>query len=149
MTLFRGHLQLDIGWFAIMCGYVTTALMKCQHHAYYRYIDSRKHGKSWGRQLSSKLWNLTRSIWIHRNSVMHETSTIHELSGLTATLCLSITAEYNMGRGDLPMPYSPFFYYSTLPFLLSKYRHLQLRRSLKDTNFLDTTVQPGKKEYII
>ena len=111
--------QLDIGWFAFMCGYITTPLIKCQH-SYYRSIDSLKHGTtSWGCQLSSKLWNLTRSIWIHRNSVLHDTSTIHELSGL-ATLRLSITAEYNCGCGDLPMPYSPFFYSTLPPSLLSK-----------------------------
>ena len=107
--------QLDIGWFlAFMCRYITTPLIKCQHHSYYRSIDSHKHGISYDHQLSSKLLNLTQSIWIHRNSVLHETSTIHELSGL-ATLRLSITAEYNLGRGYLPMPYSPFFYSTLLP----------------------------------
>ena len=56
--------QLDIGWFALLCGYVTKSLIQCQH-SFYKSIESRKHGTSWGRQLSTKLWNLTRSIWMH------------------------------------------------------------------------------------
>ena len=109
-------IQLDIGWFALFCGYVTKPVITCQHE-FYQSIGSRKHGTSWGRQLSSELWNLTRAIWMHRNLALHETSSIHELSGLE-NLHLAITAEYNLGLGFLPMPYSPFFY-STLPSFLT------------------------------
>ena len=63
---------------------------------------------------------------MHRNLALHETSSIHELSGLE-NLHLAITAEYNLGLGFLPMPYSPFFY-STLPSLLSKKSVIYLRR---------------------
>lgn len=83
--------QLDIAWFELLCRYVTTDDLIKYQQAHYQSIASGKHSTSWGRQLSSQLWNLTRSILIHRNSVLHETSPSHVLSGLD-TLHLSITA---------------------------------------------------------
>ena len=62
--------HFNIGWFALLCGYVTIPLLQCQH-SFYKSIESQKHGTSWGQQLSTKLWNLTRALWLHQNSILH------------------------------------------------------------------------------
>lgn len=109
--------QLEIGWFALLCGYITTDLIQCQHF-HYADISSKKHGSSWGKQLTIKLWDLTFALWKHRNASLHDTDAIDHLSGLDA-LKDAISTEHSLGQADLPMPYSPFFYLP-LPSLLRK-----------------------------
>ena len=109
--------QLDLGWYALLCGYLSKSLIQCQH-SYYVSLNSKKHGSTWGHQLTMKLWHLTFSIWKHRNSALHESDAIDRLSGIQL-LKNAITSEYTRGQEDLPMPYSPFFYFP-LPTLLRK-----------------------------
>ena len=88
--------QLDIAWFELLCRYVTTDDLIKYQQVHYQSIASGKHSTSWGRQLSSQLWNLTRSILIHHNSVLlHETLPSHVLSRL-GTLRLSISLGFNL-----------------------------------------------------
>ena len=105
--------QLDIGWFAFLCGYITKELSSAQHR-YFRYTNRKKNGDTWAKQLSIKLWAITFNLWKHRNQVLHDTDAIHQLSGMDL-LKQAITAEYTLGQDELPMPYSPFFY---LPLVL-------------------------------
>ena len=109
--------QLDIGWYALLCGYITNALTTCQHD-YYKSIRSRKPGSTWSTQVTAKLWFLTHSIWTRRNEALHNTERIDRLSGITE-LRTAISAEHTTGQSLLPMPYSPFFYLP-LPTLLRK-----------------------------
>ena len=109
--------QLELGWFALLCRYITSDLSQAQHN-YFRYTQRKRHGNTWAKQLSIKLWSITFNIWKHRNNVLHDTDAVHQLSGMEI-LKQSITAEYKLGQVELPMPYSPFFY-QPLPLLLRK-----------------------------
>ena len=109
--------QLELGWFAFLCRYITSDLSQAQHN-YFCYTQRKKHGDIWAKQLSIKLWSITFNIWKHRNNVLHDTDAVHQLSGMEI-LKQSITAEYKLGQVELPMPYSPFFY-QPLPLLLRK-----------------------------
>ena len=128
--------QLELGWFALLCGYITSDLSQAQHN-YFRYTQWKKHGDTWAKQLSIKLWSITFNIWKHRNNVLHDTEAIHQLSGMEI-LKQSITAVYNLGQDELPMPYSPFFY-QPLPLLLRK-SHTYLKRWFM-------TVRAGRESY--
>lgn len=46
--------QLTIGWFNLLCGYITSDIVNIQHR-YFQTISSRRHGASWATQLSHKL----------------------------------------------------------------------------------------------
>ena len=84
-----------------------------------------------------KLWEMPFNIWKHRNHILRDTEAIHSLSGM-AILKQSITAEYNLGQDELPMPYSPFFYQPLL-FLLHK-SHTYPKRWFM-------TVRAGRERY--
>lgn len=110
--------ELDIGWFALLCGYITSDFSHAQHR-YFRTTHRKRHGYMLAKQLSIKQWALTFNVWKHRNQILHETDIVHSLSGMEL-LRSSITAKYNLGQDELPMPYSPLFYQPLI---------LQLRKS--------------------
>ena len=95
--------QLELGWFAFLCGYITTDLTNAQHK-YFQNSRRKTHGNTWAKQLSLKLWAITYNLWKHRNQILHETDAVHALSGMDV-LRASIIAEYNIGQDELPMPY--------------------------------------------
>jgi hypothetical protein len=128
--------QLELGWFALLCGYLANTLIQIQHQ-YFISISSRKHGSSWASQLSHKLWSLSFSIWKHRNSALHETDTIHHLQGVDH-LRRAISAECTLGQSDLPQPYAPFFY---LP------ASSLLRKSTQYLKRWFATVRSGREQY--
>jgi hypothetical protein len=128
--------QLELGWFALLCGYLTHSLVTTQHR-YFQSISSRRHGASWAKQLTQKLWNLSFSIWKSRNSCLHDTDTIHRLHGLTH-LRRAIAAECALGQSDLPQPYAPFFY---LP------ASSLLRKSTQYLKRWFATVRSGREQY--
>ncbi len=109
--------QLELGWFSLLCGYLSSELINTQHQ-YFSSISSRRHGSNWASQLSHKLWTLSFSIWKFRNSALHDTDTIHQVQGLEV-LRQAITNECILGQSDLPRPYAPFFYLPA-PSLLRK-----------------------------
>ena len=128
--------QLTIGWFNLLCGYITSDIVNIQHR-YFQTISSRRHGASWATQLSHKLWTLTFSIWKFRNASLHETDTIHHVHGLTH-LHQAIVSECALGQSDLPRPYAPFFYLpaSTL-----------LKKSTQYLKRWFATVRSGREQY--
>ena len=64
------------------------------------------------------MWKILLQLWKHRCDILHNTHAIHQSSGLDQLLP-AIKAEYVLGRGDLPGPYSSLFH-TPLPFLLKK-----------------------------
>ena len=116
--------QLELGWFALLCRYITSDLSNAQHK-YFRNTHRKKHdGNTWAKQLSIKLWAITFNLWKHRNQILHETDAVHALSGMNI-LHSSITAEYNLGQDELPMPYSPFFYQPLIQLLRKSHTYLK------------------------
>ena len=116
--------QLDLGWFALLCGYITNDMTN-EQHKYFQNSRRKTHGNTWAKQLSLKLWAITYNLWKHRNQILHETDAVHSLSGMEV-LRASIIAEYNIGQDELPMPYSPFFYQPLI--LLLRKSHTYLKR---------------------
>ena len=55
-----------------------------------------------------KLWNIVYQIWIHRNSILHGTEAIHQVSGL-AKLQQAITTKHARGPGHLHRVYNSYF----------------------------------------
>ena len=72
--------QLDLGWFALLYGYITTDMTNAQHNR------RKTHGNTWAKQLSLKLWAITYNLWKHRNQILHETDAVHSLSGIVTLL---------------------------------------------------------------
>ena len=108
-------------------------------HAQHRFLQHsgrKTHGKTWAKQLSLK-WALTYNLWKHRNQILHETDAVHSLSGMEI-LRASITAEYNVGQQDLPMPYSTFF--SQPLILLLRKSHTYLKQWFM-------TIRAGRENY--
>ena len=100
--------QIRLGWYYFMCGFQTTEIVELQQ-VYYSKIKSQKRGTRWAATVTKKMWKILLQLWKHRCGVLHTTNAIHQLSGLQQ-LRSAITAEYTLGRGDLPGPYSSFFH---------------------------------------
>ena len=109
--------QLKMGWYHFMCGLQTKEMVDLQQ-AYFIKMKSQKSGTRWAATVTTKMWNILIQIWQHRCAILHNTNAIHQLSGLEQ-LHTAIIAEYALGQGDLPGPYSSFFH-TPLSFLLNK-----------------------------
>ena len=99
------HLQLS--WFAVLCGYLSSELTK-QQQLHFQAIGSRRTGHRWTVNLIRQLWSILHNIWKHRNSVLHSNDRISQLSGL-AQLQLAISAEHAIGLATLPALYQSYF----------------------------------------
>ena len=96
----------------------------CQQQ-YYSSIASRRSGRRWAISVIHKLWQLTHQLWLHRNSVLHETSMVESLHGIRY-LNNALIFEHKLGLHHFPSNYSQYFS-SLLPTLLSKpTRHKKL-----------------------
>ena len=109
--------QIRLGWYYFMCGLQTKEMVDLQQ-AYFIKMNSQKLGTRWAATVTKKMWKILLQLWQHRCATLHNTSAIHHLSGLEQ-LHTAITAEYQLGQGDLPGTYSSFFH-TPLPFLLKK-----------------------------
>jgi hypothetical protein len=72
---------------------------------YYREKKSQRHGKRWSLYVIQALLELTHSLWIYRNSVLHERdsqgSLLNEGADLTATVeAMYHTPEQQLLTGD-------------------------------------------------
>ena len=109
--------QLNLGWVPLLHGLISRDLIHLQQQ-YYTSIHSRKLGTRWGIRLIGKLWSFIHQLWIHRNSVLHNTPSIDVISG-KEHLIASITSEHEMGIDNLPYVYASYFLLP-LQILLSK-----------------------------
>ena len=109
--------QLHLGWYNTLCGFLTTKFISLQQQ-HFTSINSRQTASKWGSILISKFWNIIYSMWTHRNSSLHDSERINQLSGYN-TLLQSITREHQTGLGDLPTIFSSYFH-QPLPLLLSR-----------------------------
>ena len=100
--------QLHIGWYNLLCGFLSTHLVDAQQQHFLN-IESKRSSTNWAATLISKLWNIIHKIWCQRNSALHETIAIHNISGLQ-TLIPSIEKEYALGYSGLPHTHSSYFH---------------------------------------
>ena len=75
---------------------------------YYKWIGIRKTGKRWVVALIKKLWEIAWDIWDDRNSTLHNTSMVADLSG-AVSLDKAIREEYQLGCDGLPAPVRSHF----------------------------------------
>ena len=108
--------QQSLGWEAFLHGMIAAPIITLQQK-HYSTSSSRKTGTRWGINLVSKTWNIIHQLWIHRNSNMHETEAINQMSGKD-NLIQAIVHECTLGLKDLPPVYSTYF--TSLSSLLSK-----------------------------
>ena len=126
--------QTSLGGWALLCGYLSSAIVNLQH-AHYSSLESRKTGSRWASDTSKQLWLLTFSIWEHRCSNLHDSPTILNVHGLPY-LQTRIAYEYTLGYSDLPSSYKPYFR-DSLSVLLKKHpphlkRWFLLIRSIRE-----------------
>ena len=128
------HTQTSLGEWALLCGYLSSAIVNLQH-AHYSSLESRKTGSRWASDTSKQLWLLTFSIWDHRCSNLHDSPTILNVHGLPY-LQTRIAYEYTLGYSDLPSSYKTYFR-DSLSVLLKKHpphlkRWFLLIRSIRE-----------------
>ena len=96
--------QLRLRWEYILLRLITKKMIH-QQQLHYSSIQSRKLGTRWGIRLTGKLWLIIQQLWIYRNNVLHNTSSIDILSG-KEQLSTAISSEYKQGLKDLPHVYA-------------------------------------------
>ena len=109
--------QILLGWETLLHGFLSNKLIHCQQQ-YFTSMKSKKVGIRWGINLTIKLWQMIQKMWIHRNSILHETEAIDLVSGKDY-LIEAAFLEHVQGLDDLPTVYAPYFVI-TLADLLNK-----------------------------
>ena len=99
--------QSKLGWYAFLCGYISSALVTAQA-VYYLESGSRRSATRWGSHLIAQAWNITFQLWDNRNNILHESDRIHHLHGFSS-LRNAITTEYSIGILQLPPLYRRYF----------------------------------------
>ena len=108
--------QLTIGWFGTISGLLHPSILTLQTQ-YYKSLQSKRSGNTWGKKLILQLWDIIYNKWIQRNTKLHD-HTIHSNHG-SANLNFSIQVEHHLGALGLPPEYNGYFTIS-LPDLLNK-----------------------------
>ena len=101
--------QLDIGWYTLLCGFVTKHFKSIQTE-YYQQLGKRNSGWRWAIQLIGKLWQITHSMRCHWNEALHESPSIinsrrHGLDQLHT----AVRAELQQGLDQLAPLYQGYF----------------------------------------
>jgi hypothetical protein len=99
--------QLDIGWYALLCGYITKHFESIQT-VYYQQLGKRNSGRRWAIRLIGKLWQITHSMWCHRNEALHESPIINARHGLEQ-LYTAVRAELQHGQDRLATVFQGYF----------------------------------------
>ena len=76
--------QTSIGWHQFCNGFLSRTWVQAQQDYYDRKHHDRKASK-WASQLIQQLWNISFSIWEHRNAILHKPEILPPMQGL-ATL---------------------------------------------------------------
>ena len=108
---------MTLGWESLLLGLIVSPIVVTQQK-YYTDLGVRKLGTRWACNLIQKLWHIVHHIWLHRNSILHNTSSIDRLNGMHI-LDSAISQEYLTDFHTLPPVYHPYFQI-TCSSLLSK-----------------------------
>jgi hypothetical protein len=99
--------QERIGWNNMFHGFITTQWEGIQRQ-HIKDIDSTKSPILWISKFQKRIWLIPWELWQYRNGFLHnDGATIHFLE--TNTINQQITAEYDLGIGQLPQNYSHLF----------------------------------------
>ncbi len=111
--------QLEIGWHGFLCGILSFLDLVHAQQQHYDDIQSHRKGCTWAAKVIPKLWHMLHSLWIHRNSCLHDTDAINSVQGL-GHLRTAVTSELSLGLGLLLRLYQSYFTTYTSTLLLSK-----------------------------
>ena len=115
--------QLQVGWYYLLCGMITTDIIHLQQ-VHYTEIESSKMGTRWAINFTQKLWQMIHTLWKHRCNILFKNNRVDSLSGLTQ-LRTTITKEYGLGQANLPHVYSSFFHIPLDSLLKKQVHHLK------------------------
>jgi hypothetical protein len=76
--------QVNLGWCAFLCGFVSKPLIDMQHDHYFE-LQLKKKAERWAIKLIHKSWKIMYQLWTQRNTALHETDAIHKNSGVALT----------------------------------------------------------------
>ena len=98
--------QAKLGWNSFLDGLLSTRWAELQQ-SYYDETDSMKKGSKWAGTLSYRIWIAVHSMWMHRNSHLHDETTISEFTGSRA-LRLACVFEFERGTDGIDELYHPY-----------------------------------------
>ena len=75
---------------------------------YYQQLGKRNSGRRWAIRLIGKLWQITHSMWCHRNEALHESPIINARHGLEQ-LHTAVRAELQQGQDRLAVVFQGYF----------------------------------------
>ena len=90
--------QNEIGWFNFLQGRLSLE-WRAKQEAYYKAMGLRRTGRRWIEALIKKLWEISWTMWDHRNKVLHDNDRHKELGNYE--LGLMVRKEYDKGGRDL------------------------------------------------
>ena len=102
------YAQCSLGWDALCFGTVHKSWSKEQGQ-YLTTLGKRTTGVTWVSRFIRKIWDLQHSMWLHRNSFVHDNNSksIHQHE--EETLNRDIREEFVRGRDGLSQDYAGLF----------------------------------------
>jgi hypothetical protein len=91
--------QNMIGWYSFLMGKVSLRWQDVQQK-YYEWLKRRNTGKAWVKALLQKVWEISWSMWDHRNNVRLNTTSPADRRKIE-DLSQTITAEFDHGTVGL------------------------------------------------
>ena len=98
--------QHQLSWDNFMEGICSIHWSKCQD-MYYKTKKRRNTGERWAIKVSKKIWDILKTLWDHRNSILHRSDGISP-TGRTE-LYLACQLELNIGKQHLPDIFDIYF----------------------------------------
>ena len=108
----------QLGYDRILEGLLPKTVIDYQDK-YYKEMESRKSGSSWGKKVYKLFWSVLKELWMGRNEQLHQTNRIQDLQGLPV-LKESIRREYQLGLHRLPACEFSIFFSSPVEKLLER-----------------------------
>ena len=99
--------QHNIGWDNFVTGFWTQSWAEVQHRHFKR-LKLRYSGRRWAAKVSGRLWQLLKSHWDHRNSVLYSHNIIDDLRG-RSELLHACQLELDIGLQDLDEVFAIYF----------------------------------------
>ena len=91
--------QNRIGWENLLHGRAALEWAE-QQHAYYKHLKMRRTGRRWIIALLQKLWDISWSMWDHRNRILHDDAQ-HTVLG-NNELDMAIKSQFKLGYTEVP-----------------------------------------------
>ena len=101
------RMQHTLGWDNFMTGFWVTHWADIQNRHFKR-LKLRYSGRRWAAKVSSRLWQILKSHWDHRNSIMYRNNIIDDLRG-KQELLYACQLELDIGLQDLDDVFAIYF----------------------------------------